>query len=127
MRSSTWKATAGGDPIYIGGALIRMVAKAAAMELMEKEISIPSTLITQEFLLENNVTNLMEVDDALPAMKLSGFVSACWIQSLIDNAPSSNSVPVPTPVTTDPPSSGNMVSWLTVPVGMILIMNYLLN
>ena len=127
MRSSTWKATAGGDPVYIGGALIRMVAKAAAMELMEKEISIPSSLITQEFLLENNVTNLMEVDDALPAMKLSGFVSACWIQSLIDNAPSSDSVPVPTPVTTDPPSSGNMVSWLTVPVGMILIMNYLLN
>ena len=136
MRSSTWKATAGGDPTYIGGALIRMVAKTAAKEMIppfEKEISIPSTLITQELLLENNVTNLSELDDALPAMKLPGFVSACWIQSLgggeppVDDAPSSDVAPVPTPVTTDPPSSGNMVSWLTVPVGMILIMSYLLN
>eukprot|EP00984_Skeletonema_dohrnii_P014028 scaffold5864_cov93-Skeletonema_dohrnii-CCMP3373.AAC.6 len=36
---------------------------------MEKQLSIPSTLVTQdqEFLLENNVTSLRDLDEALPA------------------------------------------------------------
>eukprot|EP00985_Skeletonema_marinoi_P026055 scaffold19821_cov166-Skeletonema_marinoi.AAC.12 len=118
MRSSTWKATAGGDPRYIGGALTRMVAKSAAKELMEKQLSIPSTLVTQDFLLENNVTSLRDLDVALPAMGLPDFVSACWIKTIGGD----DDVPVPTPTptteapTTEAPSSGNMVSWLTVPV-----------
>ena len=42
--------------------------KSAAKELMEKQLSIPSTLVTQEFLLENNVTSLRDLDEALSAM-----------------------------------------------------------
>ena len=136
MRSSTWRATAGGDPMYIGGALTRMVAKAAAKELLEKEIGIPSILITQDFLLENNVTNLIELAEALPAMALPGFVSACWIKSIggggeespVTEAPNNEISPVPTPVptpATERPSSANMLG-LTVHVGVILIVSFLL-
>lgn len=132
MRSSTWRATAGGDPMYIGGALTRMVAKAAAKELLEKEIGIPSILITQDFLLENNVTNLIELAEALPAMALPGFVSACWIKSIgggeeespVTEAPNNEIAPVPTPAT-ERPSSANMLG-LTVHVGVILIVSFLL-
>ncbi|KAL7494333.1 LOW QUALITY PROTEIN: hypothetical protein ACHAWT_003073 [Skeletonema menzelii] len=133
MRSSTWRATAGGDPMYIGGALTRMVAKAAAKELLEKEIGIPSILITQDFLLENNVTNLMQLVEALPEMALPGFVSACWIKSIggggeespVTEAPNNEIAPVPTPAT-ERPSSANMLGLLTVHVGVILIVSFLL-
>jgi simple sugar transport system substrate-binding protein len=111
MRNSTWKATAGGNPMYMGASLTRMVAKSAAKELMEKELIIPSTLITQAFLLENNVTNLNNLDDKLPAMRLLDFVTSCWIESLNEGP----IVPPPTPAT-EAPSSGNMASWLAVPI-----------
>ena len=105
-----------------------MVAMSAAKELMEKQISIPSSLITQDFLLENNVTNLEELDEALPAMTLPGFVSPCWIKLLGGGESSDNDiVPVPTPVTERPSSSGKMLSWLTVPAaGLVLTVSFLL-
>jgi simple sugar transport system substrate-binding protein len=122
MRNSTWRATAGADPMYIGASLTRMVAKSAAKELKENELSIPSTLVTQEFLLENNVTNLRYLDDTLPSMALPGFVTACWITPIKPpptEAPNSPNMPAITPPVSTPateaPSSGNMASWLAVP------------
>ncbi|KAL9190571.1 hypothetical protein ACHAXT_000277 [Thalassiosira profunda] len=76
---SPWKATAGGDPRAIGAALIRMVAIDAAGELNETQVTIPSVLVTQSYLLDNNITDLMELDDANPELELPDFMRACWI------------------------------------------------
>jgi ABC-type sugar transport system substrate-binding protein len=107
MRNSTWKATAGGDPLYIGASLTRMVAKAVAKELGEEKVIIPSFLITQEFLLENNIKNMTELDAELPAMRMPDFVSSCWIES-IGGGTTPTAAPDSPPAVPVSPSSGNI-------------------
>jgi simple sugar transport system substrate-binding protein len=94
---SPWKATAGGDPHAIGASLISIVSLSAANELTETQIKIPSTLITQEFLLENDVANLEGLDSAMPELTLPYFMQACWIRPIdigsTINEPSASVVP----------------------------------
>lgn len=56
-EGSPWKATAGADPRYIRTSLIRMVATSAANQL-EGNVEIHSFLVTQKYLLENQVESL---------------------------------------------------------------------
>ncbi|KAL7535741.1 hypothetical protein ACHAWF_005254 [Thalassiosira exigua] len=79
---SPWKATAGGNPRAIGAALFRMVALAASGELEETQIKIPSTLVTQSFLLENDVNTLDDLDVAMPEILLPDFLQTCWIEPI---------------------------------------------
>ncbi|KAL3789842.1 hypothetical protein ACHAW5_010972 [Stephanodiscus triporus] len=61
---SQWLATAGGDPQRIGASLVRMAALLMAGELSNVEaeegvtLTIPTMLITQDFLVTKNVTNM---------------------------------------------------------------------
>ena len=82
---SPWKATAGVDPRSVGAALIRMVAisaSASGNDLGGDDIEIPVELVTQEFLLDNNVTNMDELVLIDPELTLPGFMQACWIDSI---------------------------------------------
>jgi len=80
---SPWKATAGVDPRAIGAALVRMVAiSASGNDLGGDDIEIPVELVTQEFLLDNNVTNMDELVLIDPELTLLGFMQACWIDSI---------------------------------------------
>jgi simple sugar transport system substrate-binding protein len=76
---SLWKATAGGDPQAIGAALIRMVSILATDGLEASVIDIPSLLFTQSFLLSNGITSMATLREAMPELKLSTFMEACWI------------------------------------------------
>jgi hypothetical protein len=42
-------------------------------DIGRKYVKIPSILVTQEFLVENGVRNMAELDDALPELTLSDF------------------------------------------------------
>ena len=144
MRNSTWRATAGGDPMYIGASLTRMVVKTISGQLtaigsnpflfaLGNELRIPSVLVTQDFLLAEDVTNMNELDDKLPAMRLPDFVTACWIRPIggqtdMPSTTSTGNVPPPTPAgdvpppTPTAPSSGNVARLLTVPVCVVFVM-----
>lgn len=83
--NSAWKATAGGHPKMIGAAILRMSLLQMANQITEKEkqfIEIPSFLFTQEFLLKENVTNLSDLLDAMPELRLNDIASACWINPI---------------------------------------------
>ena len=103
---SPWKASAGVDPRSVGAALIRMVAiSASGNELGEGPpdiicntlfnqtciIEIPVTLVTQEFLVDNNVTNMDELVSYKPELALPDFMQACWIDSIVIGADDSDS------------------------------------
>jgi ABC-type sugar transport system substrate-binding protein len=76
---SLWEATAGGDPQAIGAALIRMISILVTDGLESNQIDIPSLLFTQSFLLSNGITSMVTLRDAMPELKLSSFMEACWI------------------------------------------------
>jgi simple sugar transport system substrate-binding protein len=83
--NSAWKATAGGHPKMIGAAILRMSLLQMANQITEEEkqfIQIPSFLFTQEFLLKENVTNLSDLLDAMPDLRLNDIASACWIDPI---------------------------------------------
>ena len=46
-------------------------------------VKIPSILVTQDFLVENGVHNMDELDDALPELTLSDFMQVCWIGGIV--------------------------------------------
>ena len=84
---SPWKATAGVDPRSVGAALVRMVAiSASGNDLGGDDIEIPVELVTQEFLLDNNVANMDELVLIDPELTLPGFMQACWIDSIAYNS-----------------------------------------
>lgn len=106
---SPWKATAGVDPRSVGAALVRMVAiSASGNELNDGAsnvicntlfnqtctIEIPVTLVTQEFLIENDVTNMDELVSYKPELSLPNFMQACWIDSIVIGTDDSDSVDV---------------------------------
>ena len=156
MRNSTWRATAGGDPMYIGASLTRMVVKTVVGQLtgigsnpflfaLGNELSIPSVLVTQDFLLAEDVTNMNELNNKLPAMRLPDFVTACWIRPIggqTDVPPTTTTTPAgnappptppgnvlpPTPDAISPtataPSSGNVARLLTAPICVVWVMVY---
>jgi simple sugar transport system substrate-binding protein len=83
--NSAWKATAGGHPKMIGAAILRMSLLQMANQIMKEEkqfIQILSFLFTQEFLLKENVTNLSDLLDAMPELRLKDIASACWIDPI---------------------------------------------
>ena len=94
-ESDNWKATAGVDPRAIGAALVRMVAiSASGNDLGGDDIEIPVELVTQEFLLDNNVANMDELVLIDPELTLPGFMQACWIDSIVIGTDDSDSVDV---------------------------------
>ena len=79
---SPWFATAGGHPEMIGAALLRMNLLQLANASTNEFEQMPSFLFTQEFLLQEQVTNLDELLIAMPELRMQDIASACWIDPL---------------------------------------------
>jgi hypothetical protein len=92
---------------------VRMVALSMAGELSGAiavsegggegtTIEIPIALITRDFLVTNDVTNMDTLGDVMPELLFPDFVRACWIGSVED-------VPPPESTTTDDLTSASSV------------------
>jgi simple sugar transport system substrate-binding protein len=78
-EGSPWRATAATDPAAVGAAVVRTMALEIAGQLGAKEVVFPATLITQEFLRENDVRNMDDLRAKLEELNLSQVSSADWI------------------------------------------------
>jgi simple sugar transport system substrate-binding protein len=76
---SPWKATATTDPNAIGAGVVRAMAQEMAGTLGTKTVVFPGVLVTQQFLLDNKITNMDELRAAMPELNLTGEVAADWI------------------------------------------------
>src|SRR6188472_1017657 len=56
-KDSPWKATATTDPSAVGAAVTRTLALQLAGQLGKREVTFPGALVTQSFLLENQIKN----------------------------------------------------------------------
>jgi simple sugar transport system substrate-binding protein len=81
-KDSPWKATGTTDPSAVGAAVTRTMALELAGKLGKKEVVIPGVLVTQAFLLENQVKNMDDLRAKLPGLGLAEISSADWIESI---------------------------------------------
>ncbi|MCS5722211.1 substrate-binding domain-containing protein [Herbiconiux sp. CPCC 203407] len=81
-EGSPWVATSATDPAAVGAAVVRTLALSLAGELDETEVLFPAITITQEFLAENEVTNVTELRAAEPSLELSDVVVADWLPAV---------------------------------------------
>jgi len=76
---SPWVATSATDPAAVGAAVVRTLALQLAGELEETEVEFPAITITQAFLADNEVTNVVELREAEPSLTLDTTVVADWL------------------------------------------------
>jgi simple sugar transport system substrate-binding protein len=81
-KDSPWKATATTDPSAVGAAVTRTMALQLAGQLGKREVMFPGVLVTQSFLLENQIKNMDDLRAKLPELNLGQVVSAPWIVSM---------------------------------------------
>lgn len=79
---SPWKATATTDPNAIGAAVMRTMILELAGQQGPRLVDFPGVLVTQKFLLDNNITNMVELRAMMPELNLSTIQSALWIPSI---------------------------------------------
>jgi len=77
--NSPWKATAATDPNAIGAAVVRTMFLHLAGLLDMNEYEFPGVLITQDFLVGNNISNMDELRSSLPELNLTQVMAADWI------------------------------------------------
>jgi simple sugar transport system substrate-binding protein len=80
-KDSPWKATATTDPRAIGAGVTRAMALQIAGQLNEKQVIFPGVLVTQSFLLQEQIKNLDDLRAKLPDLNLSSIASAPWIRA----------------------------------------------
>jgi simple sugar transport system substrate-binding protein len=80
-KNSPWKATATTDPSAIGAAVTRTMALELAGQLGRKQVVFPGVLVTQDFLLREQIKNMNDLRAKLPDLNLSNIASAAWIRS----------------------------------------------
>jgi simple sugar transport system substrate-binding protein len=81
-QDSPWKATATTDPSAVGAAVTRTLALELAGQLGTKKVVFPGALVTQSFLVENQIKNMDDLRAKLPELNLSKVSSADWLQSV---------------------------------------------
>ena len=81
-EGSPWKATATTDPNAIGAAVARTMALELAGEQDTRLVNFPGVLVTQEFLVDNGITNMVDLRAALPELNLATEQAATWIPSI---------------------------------------------
>ena len=81
-EGSPWKATATTDPNAIGAAVMRTMALELAGQQGPRLVDFPGVLVTQQFLLDNSITNMVELRSAMPELNLAEVQSADWIPSI---------------------------------------------
>jgi simple sugar transport system substrate-binding protein len=80
-KDSPWKATATTDPSAIGAAVTRTMALQIAGQLRKRQVVFPGVLVTQAFLLKEQIKNMDDLRARLPDLNLTGVSSAPWIRS----------------------------------------------
>ena len=80
---SPWKATATTDPNAIGAAVMRTMALELAGQQSSRSVDFPGVLVTQKFLLDHSIANMVDLRAALPELNLSEVQSADWIPSIV--------------------------------------------
>ncbi|GLK16815.1 substrate-binding domain-containing protein [Herbiconiux flava] len=79
---SPWVATSATDPAAVGAGVVRALALSLAGQLDETDVQFPAITITQDFLAENEVTNVKELRDAEPSLALDDVVVADWLPAV---------------------------------------------
>jgi simple sugar transport system substrate-binding protein len=80
-KDSPWKATATTDPGAVGAAVTRTLALQLAGQLGRKQVVFPGVLVTQSFLLKEQIRNMDDLRAKLPDLNLADVASAAWIRS----------------------------------------------
>jgi simple sugar transport system substrate-binding protein len=80
-KDSPWKATATTDPSAIGAGVTRTLALQLAGQLDRKQVVFPGVLVTQSFLLQEQIKNMADLRAKLPDLNLATIASAPWIPS----------------------------------------------
>lgn len=80
--NSPWVATVATDPYNVGRLAVRSAAALVAGEKVDKYLLVAPELITQDFLLQNNITNMDELVQALPTLGESSLSWYDWMCEL---------------------------------------------
>jgi len=80
-KDSPWKATATTDPSAVGAGVIRTLALQLAGQLGSTQVVFPGVLVTQSFLLKEQIKNMDDLRAKLPELNLANVSSAAWIRS----------------------------------------------
>jgi len=78
-EGSPWKATATTDPNAIGAAVVRVMALEIAGQNADRSVDFPGVLVTQDFLVDNEIKNMVDLRSAMPELNLTEIKSADWI------------------------------------------------
>ena len=79
-KDSPWKATATTDPSAVGAAVTRTLALQLAGQLGSRQVVFPGVLVTQSFLLKEQIKNMDDLRAKLPELNLANVASAAWIR-----------------------------------------------
>jgi simple sugar transport system substrate-binding protein len=79
---SPWAATVATDSYNVGRLAVRAAVAEIAGENVSKYLLVEPALITQEFLLDNNITNMDELVEVLPVLGESPLVWYDWMYKL---------------------------------------------
>jgi simple sugar transport system substrate-binding protein len=77
---SPWKATATTDPSAVGAGVTRTLALQLAGQLKSRQVVFPGVLVTQSFLLKEQIKNMDDLRAKLPGLNLASVASAAWIR-----------------------------------------------
>ena len=79
---SPWMATATTDPNAIGAAVVRVMALEVAGQNPDRSVDFPGVLVTQDFLVSNEIKNMVDLRAELPELNLTDIKSADWIPAV---------------------------------------------
>ncbi len=79
-ENSPWRATATTDPSAVGAAVTRTLALQLAGQLGSKEVVFPGVLVTQSYLLKEQIKNMDDLRTKLPDLSLADVAAAAWIR-----------------------------------------------
>lgn len=82
MPGSPWVATVTTDPYNVGRLAVRAAAALVAGDKVPKYLLVEPVLVTRDFLLENNITNMDELVAAMPSLGESPLVWPDWMKEL---------------------------------------------
>lgn len=79
---SPWVATSATDPAAVGAGVVRSLALSLAGQLDETEVTFPAITVTQQFLLDNGITNVQQLREQEPTLLLDDTVTADWLPAV---------------------------------------------
>jgi len=84
QAGSPWVATVATDPYNVGRLAVRTAAALVAGEKVNKYLLVTPELITQDFLLQNKITNMDELVKALPTLGESPLNWYPWMKDVLE-------------------------------------------